>query len=63
MISTDYGVQQQVIEKLLEAAIETRDELIAKKESEMRNLNLLAEALNGLINNKQQVDNLITKEQ
>lgn len=40
------------MDKLLEAAKETRDELAAKKEIEMKNLHLLANALNGLMATK-----------
>ena len=45
---TQWRIAAQCLDKLTEAAIETRDELIAKKESQMKNIQLLAGVLNGL---------------
>lgn len=43
-----WHIRIQCIDKLTEAAIEMRDELIQQKESQMKNIHMLAGALNGL---------------
>ena len=43
-----WHVRHQCLERLTDAAKETRDEIIQKKESQMKNIHMLAGALNGL---------------
>lgn len=45
---TRWRVQIQCLDKLTEAAEEIRDELSEQKESQMKNIHLLASALHGL---------------
>ncbi|XP_067944064.1 uncharacterized protein [Watersipora subatra] len=47
-IISQWKVCIQCLDKLTEAAVETRDELIEKKESQMKNIHALASVLNGM---------------
>lgn len=49
-ILTRWKVCILCLDKLVEAAVETRNELIESKEIQMRNIRLLAGALNGIAN-------------